>query len=145
LQLGSDCPFFIVNKPVYATGRGEKTELLKIDLSAYTFLLVYPGIHIDTGQAFRNVKSAKPGRSLKEIISFPIERWKDEMTNAFEKQAFRQFPEIVDIKDKMYAAGAIYASMSGSGSSVYGIFEKDHQHGLRFPAGYFVKEISGKT
>ncbi|HSU29166.1 MAG TPA: 4-(cytidine 5'-diphospho)-2-C-methyl-D-erythritol kinase [Chitinophagaceae bacterium] len=145
LELGSDCPFFILNQPCYATGRGELTEPVAIDLSAYQFLLVYPGIHIDTGQAFRSIKPSKPGKPLKEILNSPIERWKDDMTNSFEKQAFRQYPEIVDIKDHMYAAGAVYASMSGSGSTVYGIFEKDKKHGLTFPPHYFVKEVSGKA
>ncbi len=145
LELGSDCPFFILNQPCYATGRGEVTEPVPIDLSAYKILLVYPGIHIDTGQAFRNVKSSKPVKSLNEVITYPIERWKDDMFNSFEKQAFRQYPEIVDIKDRMYSAGAVYASMSGSGSTVYGIFDNNKKHGLTFPAKYFVKEVSGQA
>jgi 4-diphosphocytidyl-2-C-methyl-D-erythritol kinase len=140
-QLGSDCAFFIINKPCYATGRGEILEQINIDLSAYKFLVVNPGIHIDTGQAFLNILPAPPGRPLKEIIEGSIEKWKDELFNDFEKMAFKQYPEIADIKDQLYVAGAMYASMTGSGSTVYGIFPKQAKLQLSFPSGYFVREL----
>ena len=143
VQLGSDCAFFIINKPCYATGRGELLEEIELDLSAYKFVIVNPGIHIDTCRAFLNVQPAPHGKSLKEIIHDPIGRWKDSLYNDFENRAFKQFPQIVDIKDKFYVAGAVYASMSGSGSTVYGIFPKKLTLQLSFPTGYFVKELTG--
>lgn len=142
-ELGSDCPFFIINKPCFAEGRGEKLQEIELDMSAYKFLIVNPGIHIDTGRAFMNVFPAQPDTDLKEIIKQPVERWKDNMANDFEKPVFAQHREIVDIKDYLYLNGAIYASMSGSGSSVFGIFPKDMQTELAFPKNYFVAELPG--
>lgn len=140
-ELGSDCPFFIINKPCFAAGRGELLEEIKLDLSAYKLIIVNPGIHLDTGRAFLNISPVIPEKSVKEIISSPIEKWKDELQNDFEKVIFKQHREIVDIKNNLYRAGAIYASMSGSGSTVYGIFGKDKEVELSFPANYFVKEL----
>lgn len=143
-ELGSDCPFFIINKPCYATGRGELLEPVALDLSAYKIVVVNPGIHIDTGLAFLNITPAVPQRSIKNIIAgLPFERWKDELVNDFEKVIFPRHPEIADIKDNFYRQGAIYASMSGSGSTVYGIFPADKQLQLKFPAHYFVREVMG--
>ncbi|MBI5857484.1 MAG: 4-(cytidine 5'-diphospho)-2-C-methyl-D-erythritol kinase [Sphingobacteriales bacterium] len=143
-QLGSDCPFFIINKPCFSKGRGEKLERIQIDLSSYKFLLVNPGIHIDTGAMFSRIKPAKPEKSLKEIIVNPIETWKTGMKNDFEAIAFPLHPEIKKIKEDLYNAGAIYASMSGSGSSVYGIFSKQQNININFPSKYFVKELAGQ-
>ncbi len=140
-ELGSDCPFFIINTPCFATGRGEMLEETAVDLSTYKFVIVNPGIHVDTGRAFLNMVPQVPERSIKEIVSYPIERWKDELHNDFEKVIFKQHREIVDIKDSLYVAGASYASMSGSGSTVYGIFPKDKKIELNFPSTYFVKEL----
>lgn len=143
-ELGSDCPFFIINKPCYATGRGEILEPVPLDLSACRIVVVNPGIHIDTGLAFLNITPAVPGRTIKNIITeLPFERWKDELVNDFEKVIFPRHPEIADIKDNFYRQGAIYASMSGSGSTVYGIFPADKQPQLKFPVHYFVREIGG--
>jgi len=139
--LGSDCPFFIINKPCYAKGRGEILEEIQLDLSPYKFVIVNPGIHIDTGRAFLNIHPELPERSVKEIIAGPIQKWKDELSNDFEKVIFAQHREIVDIKDTLYIHGAVYASMSGSGSTVFGIFPKDQKLELTFPAHYFVKEL----
>lgn len=142
-ELGSDCPFFITNKPCYATGRGEILEEVQLDLSAYRIVIVNPGIHIDTGLAFLNIIPAEPVKSAKEIIhKLPIERWKDELQNDFEKVIFPRHPEIADIKDEFYSKGAVFASMSGSGSTVYGIFAKGSQPGFSFPAGYFVRILN---
>lgn len=123
LQLGSDCPFFLHNKPCYATGRGEILEDIALDLSQYSFLLVNPDIHINTGWAFSNIipRDTKQSR-LKEAIQEPISSWKTELTNDFEKPVFDLYPEIKAIKDTLYTNGALYASMSGSGSTVFGIF-----------------------
>ena len=142
LQLGSDCPFFIINQPCFATGRGEILEKIKIDLSAYKFIIVNPGIHINTANAFLGISPALPAKSVKEIIQQPIETWKNELINDFEKTVFKQHPEIELIRKKLYECGAVYSSMSGSGSTVYGIFEKDSAAKFNFPSSYFIKEIA---
>lgn len=141
LQLGSDCPFFILNKPCFATGRGEMLEHIEPDLSSCKIAIVHPAIHISTAWAFANIKPRKPVKSIKQIIQQPITTWKDELINDFENPVFAKYPEIKKIKDKLYDKGAIYASMSGSGSAVYGIFKKNTIVSLSFPENYFVKEL----
>jgi 4-diphosphocytidyl-2-C-methyl-D-erythritol kinase len=141
LQLGSDCPFFILNKPSFATGRGQILEQTGLDLSDFKIIIVHPAIHISTAWAFSNIKPLKPVRSIKQIIQQPISTWKDELLNDFEHPVFAKYPEIKNIKDKFYNEEAIYASMSGSGSAVYGIFKKDTIVSLSFPENYFVKEL----
>ena len=143
LQLGSDCPFFLINKPCYATGQGEKLEENPVNLSDYNIMIVNPGIHIDTGKAFSNITPAIPSTSLKEIINQPIASWKNQLTNDFEKVVLAEHKEIADIKTALYNLGSIYASMSGSGSTVYGIFEKDKIIAHSFPAHYFIKTSIG--
>jgi len=140
LQLGSDCPFFILNTPCFAVGRGERLEPIEIELSSYKIFIVHPGIYISTAWAFSTIKPSVPAKSIKEIFTQPIETWKEELKNDFEKPVFTQYPEIKKIKDQLYSAGAVYASMSGSGSAVYGIFEKDTTVSIPFPRNYFVKE-----
>ena len=147
LHLGSDCPFFILNKPCFATGRGEVLDQIDLDLSDYKILIVHPGIHISTASAFsylpgsRRRRESDSYKSSKEIIQQPISTWKEELINDFEGHVFSQYPEIKKIKDELYNAGALYSSMSGSGSAVYGIFEKGKALALSFPENYFVKEI----
>jgi 4-diphosphocytidyl-2-C-methyl-D-erythritol kinase len=140
-KLGSDCPFFIINKPCFAKGRGEKLQEIELDLSSYKIVIVNPGIHVDTGRAFLNITPSLPEKSLTEIINAPLERWKDELKNDFEKQIFKQYGEIEVIKDLLYSKGAIYASMSGSGSTIFGIFPKEQPLQLSFPVNYFIKEL----
>ncbi len=137
LQLGSDCPFFIINKPCFATGRGENLLSVQVDLSGYKIVLVYPGIHVSTKEAFLNLLPAIPKKRILEIIKQPISTWKDELVNDFEKSVFIQFPVIKEIKDRLYNNGAVYASMTGSGSTVFGIFEKSAKANLTFPKDYF--------
>ena len=141
LQLGSDCPFFIINQPCFATGRGQILEQIIIDLTAYKFIIVNPGIHINTANTFSAITPALTARSVKEIIQQPVETWKNELFNDFEKTVFKQHPEIEGIKNKLYEAGAFYASMSGSGSTVYGIFEKKLVPSLNFLPNYLIKEL----
>ncbi len=141
LQLGSDCPFFILNKPCFATGRGEILEQTELDLSVYKFLIIRPPIHISTAWAFSTMKPLKPVKSIKQIIQQSISTWKAELINDFEKPVFEKYPEIKNIKEKLYEAGAIYASMSGSGSAVYGIFKKEKAISISFPDNYFVKTL----
>jgi 4-diphosphocytidyl-2-C-methyl-D-erythritol kinase len=144
LQLGSDCPFFIINKPCFATGRGESLEPIGLDLSVYKFIIVNPGIHINTAEAFSLIIPALPSTSIKKTIQQPVETWKDELKNDFEETVFSTYPEIKNIKEELYKAGAVYASMSGSGSTVYGIFENDKDPQFSFPLNYFVKRLAGE-
>jgi 4-diphosphocytidyl-2-C-methyl-D-erythritol kinase len=124
-QLGSDCSFFISNKPAFAEGKGDQYESINLDLSKYYLALIYPDIHINTATAYSNVTPAKPKRSLEaDILTLPIEEWKNYIHNDFEDSVFPKYPEVKSIKEKLYSLGAIYASMSGSGSSVYGIFKE---------------------
>jgi len=139
LQLGSDCPFFIKNSPCFATGRGEKMETVQLDLSTYRFVVVNPQIHVNTGWAFSQLTPTANRPSLKQIIQQPIENWKAELKNDFEEPISRQHPEISDCKQQFYRQGAIYASMTGSGSTVFGIFQKETAPQFSFPANYFVR------
>ena len=141
LQLGSDCPFFIINKPCFATGRGEFLEPISVDLSAYKFVIANPGIHVSTTEAFSLLNPSLPSKSIKEIIQQPVETWKAELKNDFEESVFKKYPAIETIKTKMYGSGAVYASMTGSGSTVYGIFRKELEVSLDLPPNYFVKEL----
>ena len=141
LQLGSDCPFFIINKPCFATGRGEIFEPLEIDLSAYKIFILNPGIHISTALAFTNILVGENNSDLKNLIKSPPKEWRDHIINDFEKPVFAAYPEIAAIKETLYAYGAIYASMSGSGSTVYGIFEKDNTPEMNFPNHYFQRWV----
>ena len=141
LQLGSDCPFFIINKPCFATGRGELLEPVDIDLSAYKILIVNPAIHISTSEVFSRVKPLLPSKSILQIIQQPVTSWKNELRNDFEEAVFTANPDIAHIKDELYRAGGLYASMTGTGSTVYGIFEKRNEAKFSFPPNYFVKEL----
>jgi 4-diphosphocytidyl-2-C-methyl-D-erythritol kinase len=122
-QIGADCPFFIQNTPVFAEGRGNIFTPATVSLSGYYLVVVKPDIHVSTQEAYANVKPQQPKESLRDIIQLPVSAWKDKLVNDFEKSVFVRHPEIGEIKQKMYERGAIYASMSGSGSSVFGIFE----------------------
>ncbi|MFY0255576.1 4-(cytidine 5'-diphospho)-2-C-methyl-D-erythritol kinase [Chitinophaga sp. 30R24] len=140
-QLGSDCPFFILNQPCYATGRGEIMEPIQLDLSAWSFVLVHPGIHVNTGWAFKQLTPQAPVHSLTEMIQLPVAEWKEVIRNDFEAPVFRAHPVIGAIKDQLYTAGAVYAAMSGSGSAVFGIFPKNKIAGILWDTSYRVFTI----
>jgi 4-diphosphocytidyl-2-C-methyl-D-erythritol kinase len=123
-RLGADCPFFIKNKPAFATGIGNQLQEIPLDLSAYYLVLVTPDVHISTAEAYRGVKAATPVYSLLESIQKPVSVWKNFIVNDFEKHLFEAYPQIRALKSSLYEAGAVYATMTGSGSSVVGIFEK---------------------
>ena len=144
LQLGSDCPFFIINKPSYATGRGENLQAIELDLSSYQIVVINPDIHINTGWAFSQITPHKERKSLKEIIRLSITEWKECLKNDFEEAVFLHHPEIKDIKEQLYEQGAVYSSMSGSGSTVYGLFDKNAQPQFHFPAHYFVRRMNNE-
>lgn len=141
LQLGSDCPFFITNKPCFATGRGGIMREITLDLSKYTFLIVNPGIHISTTHAFSQIAPGKSQQSIQEIIQQPVHLWKDQLLNDFEIGVSKLHPEIAQIKEQLYAKGAVYASMTGSGSAVYGLFEQENQTKFSFDPPYLVYKI----
>lgn len=127
-RLGSDCPFFVLNQPCMARGRGEILEEININLEDYRFVLVCPGIHINTGWAFSQLARQLPGRPavpVQNAIRQPVEAWKEVLVNDFEKPVFQHHPAIKKIKDSLYEQGALYASMSGSGSALFGIFSRD--------------------
>jgi 4-diphosphocytidyl-2-C-methyl-D-erythritol kinase len=122
-QLGSDCPFFIENKPAFVSGRGEVIENISLNLSGWWVVLVFPGIHVSTQLAFSKIRPAAAGIDLSQIELLPVEEWKGRIENQFERSVFQEFPIIDEIKTSLYQFGATYASMSGSGSSVFGLFK----------------------
>ena len=132
-MLGSDCPFFIYNKPMLGTGRGEILSEVEItDLSDYRIELVYPPYFVSTADAYRgivprNVRELNgekfKGQSLVEMLKEPVESWKDNVTNDFEITVFNKIPELAKYKEDLYKRGAVYASMSGSGSAMFGVFK----------------------
>lgn len=124
-QLGADCAFFVENKPTFAEGIGNIFSPIELSLKGYKLLLVKPDIFVSTRDAFAQIKPKRPTISLKEVAKMPVEAWKTYMVNDFEESVFPQFPAIADIKAKLYDMGAIYASMSGSGSSVFALFKGD--------------------
>ncbi|MES2004996.1 MAG: 4-(cytidine 5'-diphospho)-2-C-methyl-D-erythritol kinase [Bacteroidota bacterium] len=141
LQLGSDCPFFILNKPCFATGRGEKMQPILLDLSAYHFVLVNPGIHVSTALAFSQIIPGKPTQSLADIIQLPVTEWKKGLVNDFEEPISQHYPAIATIKQELYRKGAVYASMTGSGSTVYGLFPKEINPHLSLDPNWRIFEI----
>jgi 4-diphosphocytidyl-2-C-methyl-D-erythritol kinase len=122
--LGADCSFFIENKPVFAYAKGDEFENIKLELSRYYKVLVMPSVQVSTADAYKNVKVEQPGTSLKDLIHLPVAEWKNVIVNDFEPSVFQKFSEIDEIKTKLYAAGATFALMSGSGSSVYALFDE---------------------
>ncbi len=125
LELGSDCPFFIDSVPSLAAGRGEILSPVKPVLEGYHIILINPGIHLSTREAYLNSHPGAPDKSLQQIISYDIPKWKKLIKNDFEDFAFNVYPQIGDIKRALYKSGAVFSSMTGSGSTVYGIFEDE--------------------
>jgi 4-diphosphocytidyl-2-C-methyl-D-erythritol kinase len=124
-QLGSDCPFFITNYPAYVFGRGELMEAVNISLQGKYIVIICPGIHIGTAEAYQNITAfSKPVVPLPHLIQRDRPYWTESLQNDFEPYAFKKYPVLKAIKEKLYASGAFYASMSGSGSAIYGLFEQ---------------------
>jgi 4-diphosphocytidyl-2-C-methyl-D-erythritol kinase len=126
-KLGSDCAFFIWNKPMIGTGRGEILEPFGLDLDGYVVKVLVPeGISVSTAEAYRGIVPHIPleDRSIKNVLKRPIEEWKDLLVNDFEATVFKAHPELAAIKQSLYDSGAIYAAMSGSGSAIFGIYKK---------------------
>ncbi|MCL2416997.1 MAG: 4-(cytidine 5'-diphospho)-2-C-methyl-D-erythritol kinase [Bacteroidales bacterium] len=126
-QIGSDCAFFVKNKPVFAYEKGDKFESISLDLSGYQLVLICPPIHVSTKTAYQNIVPKPASFSLRELPEIPVKDWKAVLKNDFEPSIFAQYPILSDIKQNLYDSGAEYASMSGSGSSVFGLFGKEQR------------------
>ncbi len=123
-QLGADCAFFIDNKPVFAFDKGDQFENLELDLSAYYLVLVMPPVHVSTAAAYSSVQPKPAETDLKSALKLPFTEWKNLVENDFERSVFQHHPKIRLVKEVLYQSGALYAAMSGSGASVFGIFSK---------------------
>lgn len=124
-QLGSDCAFFIKNQPALASGKGDEFEPINLNLDKYFLVLVMPPVHVSTAEAYGRIKTDSKATSLAGLEVLPMEGWRDFLKNDFECPVFESHPVIKNVKDALYEAGALYASMSGSGASVYGIFKNE--------------------
>lgn len=124
LELGSDCPFFLLNKPAIGRGRGELLTPVQPDLSSWSILLINPGIHISTAWAFAQIECSTPDEALEDIISRPADQWRNHLLNDFEKPVFARYPELADLKNKLYELGAGYVTLSGTGSSMIALFSR---------------------
>jgi 4-diphosphocytidyl-2-C-methyl-D-erythritol kinase len=129
-QLGSDCSLFVDNKPAFAEGRGEILSDASIDLDGIYVTLLHPGVEISTAWAYQNITPGNKRRKLKKLLSSPPDTWKTNIFNDFEPVVFGTYPEIASLKAELYLAGAFFASMSGSGSAVYGLFRKKPELGI---------------
>jgi 4-diphosphocytidyl-2-C-methyl-D-erythritol kinase len=136
LQLGSDCPFFIHNTPHFAEGRGEKMSPVEVDLSNYSIQLICPEIHISTTKAFKAIVPDPAPFDLRNLHKLPVEEWREFISNDFEEPVFKQYPELSIIKSELYEQGALYASMSGSGSAIFGIFPDSKKADLKSDADH---------
>ena len=123
-RLGADCPFFVLSKPCYAEGIGEKMQPIDLNLSGWYLAIVRPAIPVSTREAFSLITPQYPPQNCRDIVMQPVETWRGALTNDFEKSVFALYPEIGAIKDRLYEMGAVYAAMSGSGSSLYGLFRE---------------------
>jgi 4-diphosphocytidyl-2-C-methyl-D-erythritol kinase len=122
-QLGSDCPFFIEGTPKIATGRGEILNHSTVDLSGYHLKLIYPAIHVGTAEAYAGVEFYTGKENLSKILALPMEDWQGAVVNSFENSIFKKHPVMEEIKDLLIQEGAVFAAMSGSGSTLFGIYE----------------------
>lgn len=141
LQLGSDCPFFLINKPSIGSGRGEILEEIECSLSGYKILIINPKIHISTKELFQQISPGFPKKEIREIIKQPVESWKNVLKNDFEKIVSQKYPEIKTIKEELYQHHAVYASMTGTGSSVFGIFNAEEEIKISIEKEYLYKWI----
>ena len=142
-QLGSDCPFFILNQPCYATGRGEQLQPVSLQLQGYSLLLVNPGIHINTAWAFRQITPSPAPVQLTDVLNQPIHTWPGTISNDFEQPVLQHHPQLAALKQQLYDAGAVYASMSGSGSTFYGVFPPGHPvPTTNFPGAWFTRLVT---
>jgi len=122
--LGSDCPFFVENTPHIVSGVGELMKKIDINLKNYEFKFFFPDIFISTKEAYSNIEPKNPEVNLFDVISSPLQEWKEKLKNDFESYVFKKYPQLQKIKNEFYERGAVYSSMTGSGSVIYAIFKK---------------------
>ena len=132
-RLGADCAFFILSRPAYAEGIGERLHPIELNLSRYFIAIVRPDIPVPTKEAFSLIKPAHPAKCCRDIVMQPVETWRNDLVNDFEQSVFALHPEIAAIKQRLYGLGAIYAAMSGSGSAVFGLFTQEIKINEYFP------------
>ena len=124
-RLGSDCPLFIYNRPMIGEGRGEILTEYPLDLSAYDLQVLTPeGVSVSTKDAYAGIRPHLPEISLRDALARPVEEWADVLFNDFEETVFAKYPELAAIKRSLYDSGAVYASMSGSGSALFALYRK---------------------
>ena len=123
-RLGADCPIFILNRPAYAEGIGEKLTPIELSLQDYYLAIVRPNIPVPTKEAFSRIKPHMPAKNCLDIVRQPIDTWRHELVNDFEESVFALHPEIGAVKQRLYDLGAVYAAMSGSGSALFGLFRE---------------------
>ena len=134
-RLGADCAFFILNRPAYAEGIGERLQPVDLRLQGWYLAVVRPNIPVSTKEAFSLIKPCRPQKNCRDIVLQPVDTWRDELKNDFETSVFALHPEIAQIKQQLYEQGAVYAAMSGSGSAVFGLFrEPQEAFASRFPS-----------
>jgi len=138
-RLGSDCAFFIRNQPVLAVERGDVFEEIQLSLAKLPCVVVYPNLHISTAEAYARIVPKPPAHALREALAQPLETWRATVSNDFETALMPAFPVLAHIKQQLYAAGAAYASLSGSGSAVYGLWASGQEPApTRWPAEFTV-------
>lgn len=123
VKLGADCAFFLQDAPMSASGIGEILAPIEISLQGLGFVLIYPGVHVSTAEAYQSIIPGLPAFSPKDVVLMPLETWKEKLVNDFEAPVFRKYPLLKEIKERLYSKGAVYAAMSGSGSTIFGLFE----------------------
>ncbi len=138
--LGADCPFFVENRPVLATGIGDVMRPIDLSLAGWTLVLVKPDIAVSTAEAYAGVKPQKPATPIAEILKLPVEQWQGRLCNDFEESVFARHPEIAATRDLLLDLGATYAAMSGSGSAVFGLFKAPLEDIDKAFAGMFVRQ-----
>ena len=138
--LGADCPFFVENRPVLATGIGDVMTPIDLSLAGWTLVLVKPDIAVSTAEAYDGVKPQKPATPIAEILKLPVEQWQGRLCNDFEESVFARHPEIAATRDLLLDLGATYAAMSGSGSAVFGLFKQPLEDIDKTFAGMFVRQ-----
>lgn len=135
LKLGADCPFFVYNRPCFAAGVGERIESVDINLAGWWCVLVKPDLSISTREAFAGIKPKVPDKSLRDIVDVPVSEWRGRMHNDFEDSLFPNYPVLPETKERLYSLGASYASMSGSGSTIFGLF-RSHEAAVSAAANF---------
>jgi 4-diphosphocytidyl-2-C-methyl-D-erythritol kinase len=131
-QLGSDCCVFINNRPAFGAERGDQLEFIDLDLKDLFLVIIYPGIHVSTAEAYSMIQPTKPSFSLENLQQLPLEKWRDQVKNDFEKPVFNKYPKLGEVKTKLYDLGATYSAMSGSGSAIYALFKHEINAGDHF-------------